>query len=72
MSDEIVMEIIERASKDEKFRKLLFADPVEALKGYDLDDEARAVLENLDEDSFEAFVGGLGDRTTKGMWRPGG
>jgi hypothetical protein len=72
MSDKIVIEIIERASKDEEFRQLLFSNPVEALKEYDLTAEVRAALENLDEDNFDAFAGSLGDRNTKAMWRPGG
>ncbi len=70
MSD-IVKEIIERAVKDESFRKLLFTNPTEALKGYTLTDEDRELLSNLDEDNFDQFAGGLGDRTTKGTWVPG-
>ena len=71
MSDFGVKEIIERAIEDEKFRKLLFSDPEAALSGYDLTDQERKLLSNLDEDNFDEFAGGLGDRTTKGAWRPG-
>ncbi|MCA9957402.1 MAG: Os1348 family NHLP clan protein [Chloroflexota bacterium] len=70
MSD-IVKEIIERAVKDEAFRKLLFENSTEALKGYTLTDEDRSLLESLDEENFDQFAGGLGDRTTKGTWVPG-
>lgn len=70
MSD-IVKEIIERAVKDESFRKLLFEDPAAALKGYTLTNEDRSLLESLDEENFDQFAGGLGDRTTKGSWIPG-
>ena len=68
MSEAIIKEIIDRAVKDEDFRKLLFSNPDEALKGYDLTEEDRKVLENLDEDNFDEFAGGLGDRSTKGVW----
>ena len=70
MSD-IVKEIIERAVKDEAFRKLLFSDPSQALHGYDLTDEERELLSDLNEENFSEFAGGLGDRTTKGTWVPG-
>ncbi|MCA9972803.1 MAG: hypothetical protein KC425_21450 [Anaerolineales bacterium] len=67
MSD-VVKEVIERAMKDEAFRQLLFNNPDEALKGYDLSAADRELLGNLDEDSLSEFSGDLGDRTTKGMW----
>lgn len=71
MSDQTVKEIIERAINDKAFRQLLFKNPDEALKEYDLTKEERQILEGLDEDNFDDFAGGLGDRTTKGRWVPG-
>ncbi|MCB8985484.1 MAG: hypothetical protein H6659_16770 [Ardenticatenaceae bacterium] len=68
MSEAVVKEIIERAIKDEAFRKLLFSNPDEALQSYNLTEEDRKVLENLNEDNFDEFAGGLGDRSTKGSW----
>ena len=38
-----------------------------ALEGYAISDEERSLLENLDEENFDQFAGGLGDRTTKGF-----
>ena len=67
MSQAVVMEIIGKAIDDKKFRQKLFKHPTKALDGYDLTDEERASLSNLDEDNFDDFAGGLGDRTTKGM-----
>ncbi len=71
MSETTVKEIIERAIEDEAFRKQLFNDPDTALKGYDLTDKERALLEGLTEENFDDFAGSLGGRTTKGAWRPG-
>ena len=68
MSDTVVKEIIERAINDEAFRNLLFNNPGEALQGYDLSDEDRKLLEDLNEENFDEFAGGLGDRSTKGIW----
>jgi len=66
MSQAVVMEIIGKAIEDEKFRKKLFKKPEKALEGYDLTDEEHASLSNLNEDNFDGFAGGLGDRNTKG------
>ena len=66
MSDTALKEIIDRATKDEKFRNLLLTDPDKALADYKLSDADRKILEGLTEDTFEEFAGGLGDRTTKG------
>ena len=71
MSQAVVMEIIGKAIDDKKFRKELFKHPAKALQGYDLTDEEQSSLSNLNEDNFDDFAGGLGDRTTKG-WIPGG
>jgi hypothetical protein len=67
MSDKAVSEIIERATKDAGFRQQLFNNPLETLKGFDLTDEERDLLSDLDENTFDEFAGGLGDRSTKGV-----
>ncbi|MEJ2748344.1 MAG: Os1348 family NHLP clan protein [Anaerolineae bacterium] len=71
MSEAVVKKIIEKAVEDEKFRHHLFNNPGNALAGYKLTDAERKMLEGLSEDNFDDFAGGLGDRTTKGAWRPG-
>lgn len=64
-------QVVERAINDKSYRQLLFKDLGKALEGYPVSDEERSLLENLDEDNFDDFAGGLGDRTTKGRWLPG-
>jgi hypothetical protein len=71
MSDKAVNEIIERATNDAGFRQRLFANPIETLKGFDLTNEERDLLSNLNEDTFDQFAGDLGDRQTQGRWVPG-
>lgn len=70
MSETTVKEIVNRAIEDEAFRTLLFSNPQSALESYDLTDEEREMLKNLDEGQLDKFAGGLGDRSTKG-WVPG-
>ena len=65
---EALDQLVERAVNDKEFRKLLFKDLDKALEGYDISDEERNLLENLDEENFDEFAGGLGSRTTKGIW----
>ena len=72
MSESVVKEIIEKAIEDKKFRHQLFNDPKKALAGYELTMVERKMLEGLSEQNFDEFAGGLGDRTTKGIWTPGG
>lgn len=67
MSDTVLKEIIDRAIKDEVFRRDLFDDPADALAGYKLTDEDRKILEGLNEENFDEYAGELGDRTTKGF-----
>jgi hypothetical protein len=70
MSD-TVGEIVTRAVNDEAFRHLLLSKPQEALEGYALTSEERAMLSELNEDNVDDFAGRLGDRPSKGTWVPG-
>lgn len=71
MSDTALKEIIDRAVKDEDFRNQLFTDPEKALAGYELSEEDKEALKNINADNFDQFAGGLGDRSTKGLWSIG-
>ena len=71
MSQEVVMEIIDRATKDEAFRQQLFNNTGKALADYDLTSAEQQMLSNLNAENFSEFAGKLGDRTTKGGWVPG-
>ena len=68
---EALEKVVSRAVTDEKFRSLLLSDPQQALAEYEVTDEERKLLEELNEDGFDKFAGGLGDRTTKGSWVAG-
>ena len=64
---EALDQVVERAVNDKTFRQLLFKNLDKALEGYAVSDEERSLLENLDEENFDQFAGGLGSRTTKGF-----
>ncbi len=72
MSQQVVFEIIEKAMNDEVFRNLLILTPEIALQDYDLTEEERAMLSDLDEQKLEEYAGELGTRQTKGSWLPPG
>jgi len=72
MSQQVVLEIIEKAVNDETFRNLLILAPDAALADYDLTDEERKMLSELDEEKLEQYAGELGARQTKGSWLPPG
>ena len=72
MSKADVIAIIEKALDDLNYRELLFTNPDQALKGYNLTPEERKQLSNLNADNFDEFAGPLTGRTTKGQWIPGG
>ena len=72
MSQQVVLEIIEKAMNDETFRNLLILAPDVALADYDLTEEERKMLSELDEEKLEQYAGELGARQTKGTWVPPG
>lgn len=64
---EALDQVVERAVNDKNFRQLLLSNLNKALEGYAVSDDERSLLENLDEETFDQFAGGLGARTTKGF-----
>lgn len=56
-------EIIRKAIDDQEFRSNLLSNPESALSGYDLTDEERETLSNLEEGFFDAE--GLEDRISR-------
>ena len=70
MTHAVLKEVIDRAVADEQFRSLLLTDPSKALAGYDLSDEERALLADVDQEGLIPFAGSLGDRPT-GKWVSG-
>ncbi len=68
MSQEAVQTVIGRAVTDAAFRQALFADPAQALAGYDLSADELAALQALDAEQVAAFAGGLDPRISKSMF----
>lgn len=65
MSQQAVQNLIGRAVMDAAFRNLLFSDPDKAFEGYDLTEEEKNVLRNLDAEEVASFAGKLDERITK-------
>jgi len=63
MSQQMLAELVERASTDAAFRSQLTSDPTSALAGYDLTGEERAALLNRDVAKLHAL--GVEARITK-------
>ncbi len=68
MSTQAVQTVIGRAVTDAAFRQALFADPAQALAGYDLSADELAALQALDAEQVAAFAGGLDARISKSMY----
>jgi hypothetical protein len=65
MSKEAVETIIGKAALDSGFRNLLFANPSEALAGYQLTGEEIAALTSMDAEGLDALSGTLDERISK-------
>jgi hypothetical protein len=66
MAAQTVQDVIRKAVVDEGFRDLLLNKPTEALAGYDLTEDERRNLCNLDSSLFESGVSDLEDRLSRG------
>jgi hypothetical protein len=67
MATQTVQDIIRRAVADEGFRHLLLNKPDEALVGYDLTEDERSILSNLDPTLFEGRADDLENRISRGV-----
>jgi hypothetical protein len=65
MTKEAVQAVIGKAVTETEFRELLFANPDEALEGYELTDEEMAALKAIDAETMESFAGDLDERISK-------
>lgn len=65
MSQQAVQELVGRAVMDQAFRELLFSNPDQAFKGYDLTAQEKEILRNLDAGEVADFAGKLDERITK-------
>lgn len=60
MSQNATEAVLGRCVMDSDYRVLLFADPDQALAGYDLTKEERAALLAVDAETLDAFAERLG------------
>lgn len=60
MSKQAIEAIIGRTVMDHDYRELFFADPNEALAGYELTKKERAALLSVDAETLDAFAERLG------------
>ncbi len=65
MSLESVKQIVGHAMLDAEFRKKLFENPAEALKGYELTEQELALLKDLPQENFESAAGELSERISR-------
>jgi hypothetical protein len=67
MSKESVQAIIGKAVLDNEFREVLFANPDQALAGYELTEVEVAALKAIDAETMESFAGTLYERISKAL-----
>ena len=65
MSKEALQAVIGKAVLDSEFREALFADPDQAVEGYELTEEEVAALKAIDAETMESFAGSLDERISK-------
>jgi hypothetical protein len=67
MSKDAVQAIIGKAVLDSEFRETLFANPDQALAGYELTEVEVAALKAIDAETMESFAGTLDERISKAL-----
>lgn len=66
MSKKSVEAIIGKAAVDAEFRRKLLDNPSDVLSGFELSEEEKEALTNLDQEKLEVFSQSLDERLTKG------
>jgi carbamate kinase len=65
VSQDTVVEIIVKAFTDQVFRDQLFSEPEKALSKYDLSEDERTSLSNMEGETFDAFASEVDQRISK-------
>ncbi len=66
MSQAAVEQVVGKMLLDAEFRKLMASDMTQALAGFDLTEEERVGLKNIDLVDLQQTVTGLDERISKG------
>lgn len=67
MTQQAIEAVIGKAVMEDEFREVLFANPDEALAGYELTDDETVALKSIDAETLESFAGALDDRISKSL-----
>jgi hypothetical protein len=65
MSQDGVKQVIGRAVADAEFKNLLFGNPAEALRGFDLTNEEAAGLKKIGRSDFDKLLSDVKTRVSK-------
>ena len=65
MSQDGVKQVIGRAVADAEFKNLLFGNPAEALRGFDLTNEEAAGLKKIGRSDFDKLLSDVETRVSK-------
>ena len=65
MSSQSVKQLIGHALIEPEFRQLLFTDPAQALKGYELTEAEKNLFKDMPREKFESLAGELGERISR-------
>lgn len=68
MSREVLMQTVDKALKDTRFRSLLLKDPKRALSGLSLTREEYSALTQLTDESFKIVIQNIDPKAIVNMW----
>jgi hypothetical protein len=72
MSKEAMEAVVGKAVLDSEFRQVLFANPEEALAGYELTEQEIAALKSFDAETIDSFADTLDEHISKVVVASGG